>query len=98
MRKGEHNYKGKFYIGQQVKVALPEISGLFKKDIACDTGVIQSIHGRFLRSPNLMTITYRVRFDKPALKKALYQNILELDVRGELLKALKGGGKDDLRK
>lgn len=62
MRDGKKNFKGKFWVSQHVRV---ELSWLPKGvDIFCDTGVIRSIHSKFLRTPNLTVIEYTVRMDK----------------------------------
>lgn len=59
MREGETDYKGKFWIGQRVKIHnLPT-----PEDILCNTGVIVSIRTKFQRTPDLQTISYEVRID-----------------------------------
>ena len=88
MREGETDFKGKFWAGQHVKVALHKIDGITKKNVACDTGVITKILVSFVRSPDLKTIRYNIRFDKPALKTYLIQNIAQLEVKGELLESV----------
>ena len=88
MREGKTDFKGKFYVGQRVKVALSKIDGVVKDNIACDTGVIRDIHGQFLRTPDLARIVYHVRFDKPVFKTTIYKKVHVLDVEGELLEVV----------
>ena len=59
MREGETDYKGKFWVGQRVKILnLPPAD-----DIICDTGVIKGISTRFERMPELRANSYDVRID-----------------------------------
>ena len=61
---GKKNYKNKFYVSQHVKVDLSKCGYIPKQRITTDgKGVIQSIHGRFLRTPKMAEIVYTVRFD-----------------------------------
>jgi len=86
MRNNEKNFKGKFYVGQRVKVDLSDFSYVPKSRITTDgKGIIQKINSRFLKTPSLTSIVYEVRFNKGMLCN---QN--KILVKGEKLQALKG--------
>jgi hypothetical protein len=64
MRNGLKDFKGKWYVGQRVKVDLSEFDYVPKSRITTDgIGVIQTIRSKFLRTPDLAAILYVVRFD-----------------------------------
>jgi len=84
MREGKTDFKGKFYVGQSVRVDFTKMD-VDIDNIACDTGVIRHIHGQFLRTPDLARIVYDIRFDKPPFKKTIFPTTYALDVEGELL-------------
>ena len=67
MRKGETDFKGKFWIGQRVKIVKLPL-GITDDDVQCRKGFIYNIMGSFMHSPDNMYIRYSIEFDKPMLK------------------------------
>jgi hypothetical protein len=89
MRAGKTDFKGEFWVGQRVRVDFTKVMpGVTQATIACNTGVIRSIHGKFLRTPDLAVVTYSVWFDAKVMKRPLCRNFVEQRFEGESLERL----------
>lgn len=86
MRKGETDHKGKFWVGQRVRIhGLP-----MPEDVLCDTGVIKKITTKFERTPDLQLINYEVRIDgnKGIFKTKVYERVRLLGSNGDNLELI----------
>ena len=86
MRKGETDYKGKFWVGQRVRIHnLPA-----PEDVLCDTGVITKISTKFVRTPDLQVIDYAVRIDgnKGLFKTKLFNRAYFYGCNGDNLEPI----------
>lgn len=90
MRDGKKDFKGKFWIGQRVKLDWAGNTGIKKSEFATHTGVITKVHSKFLRTPHLTVITYLVRVDGDRIwKRAIVKNSAEFYFDGEYLEPIK---------
>lgn len=86
MGEGETDHKGKFWVGQRVKIHdLPN-----PDDILCDTGIIKKITTKFERTPDLQITDYEVRIDgwKGIYKTKIYERVRLLSSNGDNLEPI----------
>lgn len=86
MRPGETDYKGKFWVGQRVRILnLPS-----PNDVLCDTGIIKHISTKFERTPDLQANSYTVRIDGwgGIFKKKVFSRVREYATNGENLEPI----------